>query len=64
MVVVGAQVIHLSESLARALARMLLERGLKGSWAKKKPRLSGVFLMERTGIEPVTFGLQSRRSPS
>jgi hypothetical protein len=26
--------------------------------------LSQILVMERTGIEPVTFGLQSRRSPS
>jgi hypothetical protein len=29
-----------------------------------KAPLPGAFLMERTGIEPVTSGLQSRRSPS
>jgi hypothetical protein len=30
----------------------------------RKPRFRGFSLVERTGIEPVTFGLQSRRSPS
>jgi hypothetical protein len=29
-----------------------------------KAAISGGFSMERTGIEPVTSGLQSRRSPS
>ena len=30
----------------------------------ESPAAAGLFLMERTGIEPVTSGLQSRRSPS
>jgi hypothetical protein len=32
--------------------------------SKEKGRFPGLCLVERTGIEPVTFGLQSRRSPS
>ena len=32
--------------------------------AAKRPRFRGLSRVERTGIEPVTFGLQSRRSPS
>ena len=30
----------------------------------ESPAYAGLYLMERTGIEPVTSGLQSRRSPS
>jgi hypothetical protein len=30
----------------------------------ESPASAGLFFMERTGIEPVTSGLQSRRSPS
>jgi hypothetical protein len=30
----------------------------------ERPRFRGLSMVERTGIEPVTSGLQSRRSPS
>jgi hypothetical protein len=55
----------------RLLGRLAQERGeLVENLAdrieatERMRRLAGPFSMERTGIEPVTSGLQSRRSPS
>ena len=50
-------------------ASALLSRAVAANWQRlllcqQYLRVCGSFAVERTGIEPVTSGLQSRRSPS
>jgi hypothetical protein len=55
----------LVQRLSRQSARTALESVVGGDDALTSKDLQKDFLgVERTGIEPVTSGLQSRRSPS
>ena len=53
-----------SRTVGKALLRGVPEPRRQVQDKEKPAALQRVSLVERTGIEPVTSGLQSRRSPS